>query len=208
MKICPNCKTENEDKYIFCTNCKRTLPRISQLEKYMVDGMHYYDKEDYRKAMENFESLLKLNIGNKDAWLMKGLTLMKMNLMREAYNCFESAGVKYATRRCEDCGGFKRCGECGGTGTCNMCGGRRKCMMCEGNGECPSCRATMERCKMCGGTQKCIRCKGTGECTYCNGIGACGKCHGNAMCAKCGGTGKQIDIDGSSVSRDIRKYLK
>ena len=207
MKICPKCKNENEDKYIFCVNCKRTLPRVSQLEKWMGDGLHYYDKGDYRKALESFESLLKLNIGNKDAWLMKGLTLTKMSLMREAYNCFESARIKYATQRCQECGGFKRCGECGGSGTCNMCGGRRKCMMCEGSGTCPSCGGSDRTCNRCKGMGKCVRCKGTGECVYCNGIGSCGKCHGNANCSNCGGTGKAIKIEPSSVNHDLRKYL-
>ena len=207
MKICPNCKNENEDRYIFCVNCKRTLPRMSQLEKYMGDGLSAYNKGDWRKALESFDGLLKLNIGNKDAWLMKGLTLTKMSLMREAYSCFESAGVKYSTQRCEDCGGFKRCGECGGSGVCNMCGGRRKCMLCEGTGTCHSCASAVGTCKMCGGSKECIRCKGTGECVYCNGHGTCHICHGNTFCATCGGTGRQIKIDKSSVSRDLRDYL-
>lgn len=207
MKVCPNCKAENEDKYIFCTKCKRGLPRVSHLEKLMGDGLHYYGKEDWRKSMETFDALLKLNIGNKEAWLMKGLTLTKLSLMREAYSCFESAGVKYSTQRCEDCGGFKRCGECGGTGTCNMCNGRRKCMLCEGSGECHSCDTGDESCKACKGTRTCIRCKGSGECVYCNGIGACAKCHGNAFCATCGGTGRQIVIEKSSVNRDLQKYV-
>ena len=207
MKMCPSCKTENEDRYLFCTKCKRTLPRVSHLEKLMGDGIHYYRKGDYRKALESFDTLLKLNIGNKEAWLMKGLTLTKMALMREAYSCFESSEVKYHTQRCETCAGFKRCGECGGSGTCNMCDGRRKCMMCEGTGKCPNCGGSLDECKMCKGSSQCIRCEGSGECSYCKGIGQCAICHGNGGCATCGGTGKQIKIDPSSVADDLREYL-
>jgi len=207
MKVCPNCKTENEDRFLFCVNCKRTLPRISQLEKYLGDAIHYYKKNDFRKAQEILDDLLKLNIGNRDAWLMKALTMKKMGLMREAYSCFESSGVKYHTQRCKDCGGFKRCGECGGSGTCNMCDGRRKCMLCDGKGACPSCGGSLDTCRMCGGSKECVRCKGTGECSYCNGIGQCAICHGNGMCARCGGTGKMIVIDPKTVSRDMRQYI-
>lgn len=207
MKVCPQCKSENEDRYIFCVKCKRTLPRVTHLEKLMGDGLHYYNKQDWRKALETFDSLLKLNIGDKDAWLMKGLTLTKLNLMREAYSCFESAGTTYQTRRCEECGGFKRCGECGGSGTCNMCGGRRKCMLCAGSGTCSSCGGSSEKCSMCKGSRQCIRCNGTGECIYCKGIGSCGKCHGNTMCSNCGGTGREIKINPGSVKHELRKYL-
>lgn len=206
MKVCPYCKAENEDKYIYCVECHRELPKRSHLENLWSLGTHAMDNKNYRDALKYFNEILKLNIGNREAWILKGLAADYLHLDREARVSYNSGEVKYIATTCPHCGGIKRCRECGETGVCYMCKGTRRCLMCRGTGECFSC-AGDRYCNVCGGTYVCVRCKGTKECVYCKGTGLCADCKGSGKCHLCDGSGKSLKVDLSTVPEGLRKYF-
>lgn len=207
MKICPLCKTENDDKFIFCQNCHRSLPKVTHLENLRNMGIFAFEKNDFQKAIKYFDDILKLNVGDKEAWLLKAAALTRLKLMSEVRKCYDSAGILYTIQRCTLCRGFKRCQACEATGVCTMCNGRRKCMMCKGTGTCPACNGTGADCKACRGTGNCFRCGGTKECVYCKGNGYCKECNGLGVCGLCGGTGELLRIDINLIPEKIRKYV-
>ncbi len=206
MRICPQCESENEDKYIFCINCHKPLPKQSHLESLMTMAVHELQKSNFRKAMTYLDQILKLNIGDKDAWFLKGITMSNLGAGKEARTCFKSAGVRLREKTCQPCLGSGKCMSCGQSGVCYMCKGRHKCAMCGGSGTCHNCDGA--GCKMCKDTGKCIRCKGTCECVYCSGSGICPDCHGLRSCGFCGGTGRALEIQVESVPVSVRKFLK
>jgi hypothetical protein len=206
MKICPACETENEDQYIFCIGCRKPMPKQSHLENLMTLGLHEIKKKNFRKAVNYFDSILKLNIGDKEAWFLKGIALNNLKAGKEARECFKSAGVIYREQTCQACMGSKKCMSCDQTGVCYMCKGRRRCSMCRGTGECHVCGGV--GCKMCRGTGNCVRCKGSGKCPYCEATGTCPDCNGIKLCGYCGGTGKSMEIKVDSVPKNVREFLK
>ena len=206
MKICPNCEAENKDQYIYCISCHKPLPKQTHLENLMTTGTHELKNRNFRKAITYFDQILQLNIGDKEAWFLKGIAMSNLGIGTEARDCFRSSGVSYRESTCKDCLGSGNCMSCSQSGICYMCRGRRKCAMCGGTGNCSNCDG--EGCKVCNNTGKCVRCKGGGECVYCDSSGSCPDCHGRQSCGKCGGTGKALTIEVDSVPKELRKYLK
>ncbi len=207
MKVCPYCKHENDDRHVYCANCYKELPKETRIENLVSIGVHALEKRDYRTALKKFSEVLKLNIGHKEAWLLKGIAATYLKMTREAGEAFKRAGVRVSQGRCEACGGFGKCYECGSTGRCYMCKGSGRCMNCNGTGLCHRCNGDDPNCRVCKGTGKCVRCKGTKECAFCEGTGVCPKCQGDGRCLKCGGTGKALKADPSQVPRKYHKYL-
>ncbi len=206
MKICPICQTENEDQYIYCIGCHKPLPKQSRLDGLMNQAERSIEKREFRKAVNYLDQILKLNIGNKSAWLLKGIALSNLGAGAEARTCYKSSGVQIRERSCVQCMGSGKCMSCGQTGICYMCKSRRRCPMCRGTGSCHQCNGI--GCKMCKDTGTCIRCKGSGECVYCKGTGICPDCNQLGTCGFCGGTGKEIQILVESVPAEMKKYLK
>ena len=206
MKVCPKCEAENEEKYIYCVSCHKPLPKQTHLENLMSLGLHEIRKHNFRAAVNYLDSILKLNIGNKEAWFLKGIALNNLGAGPEARTCFKSAGVVLREKTCQNCLGSRKCLSCEQTGICFMCRGRRKCTMCGGNGQCHHCGGV--GCKMCKDSGNCIRCKGDGGCSYCESTGTCPDCHGHKNCGFCGGTGKSIEINVDSVPKNVRQFLK
>ena len=209
MKVCPHCKAENEDQYIYCANCRQSLPKKTRLDLKFKNGAEALMKGDYKKALRTFDDILKLNIGDKDAWFMKGISLLKLKDRAGAMESFERAGMKVGGGTCANCRGFKRCPDCGGQGGCYMCRGTGRCSICHGSGECPRCggRDSLDpNCKMCGGTKQCPRCKGSGDCNECNGNGACA-CAGSGICPYCGGSGHSIQLNLADIPPHLRQYI-
>jgi hypothetical protein len=205
MKVCPKCRSENEDQYIYCGNCHKPLPTLSKLEHLKSVGYHALEKRDWREAEKHFDQVVQMNIGDKEAWFMKGVALLHLRSSQEARQCFQSACVQIQGGRCERCAGTGKCADCGATGFCYMCKNRRKCNYCHGTGEC-GCGGS-QSCSMCHGAGQCIRCKGTGECIYCHGTGTCESCDGNKVCSMCGGEGKSIKFVESSVPPEWKRHL-
>jgi hypothetical protein len=207
MKVCPICETENEDRYIYCGGCHKPLPKESHMDNLMTLGLHEFKKKNYRKAVNYFDKILKLNIGDKKAWFLKGIALSALGAGGEARECYSSSGVKIREKTCHICLGAGKCMSCNQTGICYMCKGRRKCPMCGGSGICHRCDG--DGCSQCYKTDgKCIRCKGSGECIYCDDTGVCPDCKGIKKCHKCGGTGRAVEINLNSVPTELRPYLK
>jgi hypothetical protein len=208
MKICPHCKAENEDAYIYCAGCRKSLPRTSQLEMKFSNGINALDRKDYKMALRFFDEIISLNSGNKDALILKGITLMYLKDRKDALDCFKNAGVSIGGGRCHHCGGMKKCNDCGGSGYCYMCNGKGRCFTCKGSGKCLNCgdKEGNVPCKMCGSTKQCPRCKGSGECTYCNGNGSC-ECAGTGQCTYCGGSGQTMTLSTKDIPEHLRKYL-
>jgi hypothetical protein len=176
------------------------------MENLMTLGLHEFDKKNYRKAVNYFDQILKLNIGDKEAWFLKGIALSNLGAGVEARGCFQSSGVKIREKTCHICMGSGQCMSCNQSGVCYMCRGRKKCPMCGGMGGCIKCGGV--GCMMCKDTGKCRRCKGVGNCVYCDDSGICPDCHGITKCGKCGGTGRAVEIKLQSVPANLRKYLK
>jgi hypothetical protein len=176
------------------------------MENMMTLGLHEIKKKDFRKAVTYFDKILKLNIGDRKAWFLKGIALSYLGAGGEARECFRSSGIKIREKTCPICLGAGKCMSCNESGVCYMCRGRRKCPMCGGDGQCIKCGGV--GCAMCKDTGKCVRCKGEGECIYCESSGICPDCRGIKKCGKCGGTGKSIEINVDSVPKDLRPYLK
>ncbi len=172
----------------------------------MTLGLHEVKIKNFRKAVTYFDQILKLNIGDRKAWFLKGIALSYLGAGGEARACFNSSGVKLREKKCPICMGIGKCMSCNETGVCYMCRGRRKCPMCKGSGQCIKCGGV--GCAMCKDTGKCVRCKGQGECIYCESSGICPDCRGMKKCGKCGGTGKAIEINVDSVPQELRPYLK
>jgi len=206
MKVCPSCEAENEDQYIYCIGCHKPLPKQTHLENLKSLTVHEIKKRNFRKALNYLDSILKLNIGDKEAWFLKGIAMNNLGAGKEARECFKSSGVDYREKTCGSCLGSGKCMSCGQTGICYMCKGRRKCAMCVGTGECQVCGG--KGCKICKDTGNCVRCKGTGKCIYCDETGTCPDCHGHKRCGFCGGTGKSLQIRVESVPKNVREYLK
>ena len=207
MKVCPNCETENKDQYIYCIGCHKPLPKQSHVENLYSLAMHEFNKKNFRKALTYFDQILKLNIGDKKAWFLKGILLSNLGAGGEARECFRSAGIKIREKTCPICLGAGKCMSCNQSGICYMCKGRRKCPMCGGSGVCHKCGG--DGCPQCYGLDgKCIRCKGSGECVYCEDTGVCPDCKGIKKCYKCGGTGKAVEINLNTVPKDLQPYLK
>ncbi len=205
MRICPQCGSENEDQFIYCGKCHKPLPKLSRIEQMRSMGFHAMDKREWRDAENYFDQVVQMNIGDKEAWFMKGVALLHLRAASEARKCFEGAGVEIHGGRCDKCSGTGKCGECGASGTCFMCKSRRKCTFCKGDGEC-DCGGSPS-CPKCGGDGKCIRCKGTGKCVYCGGTGVCAGCDGSKVCGVCGGEGKAIKFVESTLPREWKQYL-
>lgn len=209
MKICPHCKADNEDQYIYCQNCRKPLPKASRLELKFNNGLSAIRNGDYRRAHQFFDEILKLNIGDKDAWFMKGIALLNMGDKKGAQECFKRAGITVRGGTCTSCGGFKRCNDCGGTGQCYMCKGKGRCQICGGTGACPQCghnENPTPECPTCHGTKKCRRCGGSGDCTECKGTGSCA-CAGSGICPHCGGTGHSIQINFNDIPKHLQPYI-
>ena len=206
MKVCPLCDAENEDQYIYCIGCHKPLPKRSKLDSLMSQALHEIENRNFRKALVHLDAILKLNIGDKEAWFLKGITLTNLNAGKEARDSFHSAGVRIREKSCDQCLSSGKCMNCNQTGVCYMCRGRRKCPLCRGSGDCHGCNGI--GCKMCKNTGKCVRCKGEGGCIYCDSTGVCPDCHGRKVCGACGGTGKAIEINVDSVPDNLRKYLR
>ncbi len=206
MKICPRCEAENEDQYIYCIGCHKPLPKQSRLDNLMSQAVHEIKNKNYRQALKHLDAILKLNIGDKDAWFLKGIVATNLGLGQDARDCFKSSGVKIRERTCRQCMGSSKCMSCGQTGVCFMCRGRRKCPMCGGSGNCLHCGGY--GCKVCKDKGDCLRCKGTGGCVYCDSSGVCPDCQGSKKCGFCGGTGRAVEIQVESVSPSMRKYLE
>ncbi len=209
MKVCPICKAENEDQYIYCVRCHKPLPKQSRLDNLMTNGIHALEKGEYREAIKQFDEVLKLNIGNKDAWFLKGIALMLTYDARGARDCFANAGVETMGGRCQRCGGIGKCGECGGTLECYMCRGSGRCSMCRGSGKCTRCGHQDHpdpNCPVCHGSWECQRCHGSGECIECHGTGNCPYCL-NGVCGFCGGTGKALHIKVPTVPAHLRRFI-
>jgi len=206
MKVCPKCETENEDQYIYCIGCHKPLPKQTHLDNLMSMALHEIRKKNFRKAVTHLDTMLKLNIGDKDAWLLKGIALTNLGAGEEARTCFRSSGIRIREKTCQQCLGSKNCMSCSQSGICYMCHGRRKCPLCGGTGNCHSCNG--DGCRMCNQRGSCIRCKGTGECIYCEGSGVCPDCRGHKTCGFCGGTGRALEIRVDSVPAHMRKYLE
>jgi hypothetical protein len=206
MKICPRCEVENEDQYIYCIGCHKPLPKQSRLDNLMSQAVHDIKNHNFRSAVKHLDSMLKLNVGDKNAWLLKGIALSNLGAGSEARDCYKSSGVKLRERTCKNCLGSAKCMSCGQTGMCFMCKGRRRCPMCGGSGVCQHCGGY--GCKVCNNTRDCIRCKGSGECIYCENSGVCPDCRGLKTCGYCGGTGRALEILVESVPLEMRKYLK
>jgi hypothetical protein len=226
MKVCSSCKSENEDQYIYCVGCHKPLPKQTHLENLMTLGLSAMDKKDYRKAITHFDDILKLNVGNKDAWFLKGMCLIKMGIGKEGRSCLRSAGVKISEHNCYHCMSSKKCRSCDQTGRCFMCRGKRTCGTCGGSGKCQKCGGSGKEsvipkgvgpaadpelsgkdCSICSGLGKCPRCRGTGHCSYCKGTNVCPDCNGTKICIYCGGTGRELMIDENSVPKNLRKYI-
>lgn len=206
MKVCPRCETENEDQYIYCIGCHKPLPKQSRLDSLKSNAVHEIQKRNFRKALVHLDSILKMNIGDKEAWFLKGIVMTNLGAGEEARMSFKSSGITIREKGCEQCLGSKKCMSCSETGVCYMCKGRRKCPMCKGQGACHNCGGV--GCRMCKDTGKCVRCKGTGECSYCDSSGVCPDCNGLKTCGFCGGTGKKVQINVGSVPPNLRPYLK
>jgi hypothetical protein len=189
-------------------------------------GLSAMNKKDYRKGVTHFDDILKLNVGNKEAWFLKGMALIKMGIGKEGRSCLRSAGVKLSERTCYQCMGSKKCRSCDQTGHCFMCRGKRTCGTCGGTGKCQKCGGTGKEskaprgvglpagtdltekdCPICKGLGKCPRCKGTGNCSYCEGTNVCPDCNGSKSCVFCGGTGRELMIDENTVPKHLRKYI-
>jgi len=199
MKVCPHCKAENEDEYIYCYQCRQSLPKKSQLDLKFNIGAEALQKGEYKKALRHFEDILKLNIGDKDAWFLKGICLLYLKDKMGASQSLKRAGIAVGGGTCSHCRGFNRCPDCGGQGGCYMCKGTGRCSICHGSGLCSRCgdRDSMNPdCRVCG----------KGECTECNGSGSCA-CAGSGVCPYCGGTGHSIQINAKDVPQHLRKYV-
>ncbi len=227
MKVCPKCDAENEDQYIYCVGCHKPLPKQTHLENLMSLGISALNQKNYRKAITHFDDILKLNVGNKDAWFFKGICLMHMGIGQEARTCLRTAGIKFSERTCYNCMSSKKCRSCDQTGTCFMCKGRRRCAVCGGTGKCQKCggtgkegfvqkgyggpsaeKLTEKDCPVCKGLGKCNRCHGTGVCSYCEGTNVCPDCKGTVVCHYCGGTGRELILDERAIPKHLKKYLK
>jgi hypothetical protein len=206
MKICPRCEAENEDQYIYCIGCHKPLPKQSRMDNLMSQAVHEMKNRNFRKAVVHLDAMLKLNVGDKEAWLLKGIALSNLGAGGEARECFKSSGVMIRERTCQDCIGSGKCMSCNQTGVCYMCKGRRRCPMCGGSGDCHHCGGI--GCKVCKDTGHCVRCKGSRECIYCESSGVCPDCRGLKSCGICGGTGRALQIQVESVPSSMRKYLK
>jgi len=188
MKICPNCKTENGDQTVYCITCRKVLPKLSHMENLISNGIYHLERGEYEKAKELFSEVNRLEIANKRAWFLRGVTLLYLRRGKDARDAFTTGGISTTGVPCSYCGRTGRCGVCGQTG---------KCYQCKGEGTCASC----------GGGGTCQRCDDTGKCYACGGEGVCSSCKGDRICFFCGGTGKYLKLDLTTVPKDLRKFV-
>jgi len=103
MKICPHCEAKNKDQYLYCIGCNKPLPKQSHLDNLMSLALKEIDQGNYRKAVTYLSSILKLNIGNKEAWFLKGIAMSNLGVGGEARDCFRASGVDIREKTCSHC---------------------------------------------------------------------------------------------------------
>ncbi|KAA0010166.1 MAG: tetratricopeptide repeat protein [Thermoplasmata archaeon] len=70
---------------------KRELEKIEEFFKYLFKAGGFYDKKDYKKAIEYYDKALRINPRNADTWYSKGVTLYHLGKYEEAIKCYDKA---------------------------------------------------------------------------------------------------------------------
>ena len=217
---CPKCSAQIEVpdnlQKAHCMYCGTTIliesnsPEINKLKNYIILVNKYYEKGEYKKAIEQCEQAMVFDPNNKD--IDKVLFLA----CRDGYEKYGKAyqELKEKIKKQESLNAFGALvGGSQALGNQNLNRLLREedelkenivdfdkigklCLSCHGQ--------TKLVCNNCNGKGFCPRCAGKGSigvfsrksCPVCEGSGKCGKCNGTKKmkCSTCKGTGKTLPL--------------
>ncbi|MBV1730517.1 MAG: tetratricopeptide repeat protein, partial [Methanobacterium sp.] len=55
------------------------------------EALDYFDNDEYEEVLQYFEKIIKMDLGNQEAWFMKALTLINLKRDKEALEAIEVA---------------------------------------------------------------------------------------------------------------------
>jgi len=80
---------KNEEALDEIKNAIRIKPGLAK--GYLLRGQVLYDAREYKKALEDFETVLKINAGDSYAVLNSGMCYLKLEDLGKACDCFHNA---------------------------------------------------------------------------------------------------------------------
>lgn len=92
-------KGEDRTREIFLSATKENVDEVDQLfneplgtpDTYLKLGSFEFVNENYEKAVEYFDNIIKIDITNSVAWMVKGITLERQRRYDDAIRCCDKA---------------------------------------------------------------------------------------------------------------------